>query len=51
MGRTMVGLMGGGREWEQWETTPNNAVAVGEDKDLDHNEDTPFLLSIVIGEG
>jgi hypothetical protein len=47
----MVGLMGGGREREQWETTPNNAVVVWEDKDLDDDKDTPFLLPIVVGGG
>jgi hypothetical protein len=45
MGR---GLMGGGLEWEQWETMPNDAVVIREDKDLDDNEDAPFLLPIII---
>jgi hypothetical protein len=27
---------------------PNNAVVVGEDKDLDDDKDAPFLLPIVV---
>jgi hypothetical protein len=44
----MGGTMGGGREWEQWETMPNNAVFFREDKDLDDDKGVPFLLPIVI---
>jgi hypothetical protein len=49
----MGGLIGVGWEQEQWETTPNDAVVVGDDKDLDDNEDVPFLLPIIVirGEG
>ncbi len=39
---------GGGREWEQWETTPNDAGVVREDKDLDDDKDAPFLPPIVV---
>jgi hypothetical protein len=42
----MVGSMGGGREQGQWETTPNDAVVFGEDKDLDDDKGAPFLLPI-----
>jgi hypothetical protein len=45
MGGMMGGLIGGGGwEREQWETTPNDAGVVGEDKDLDDNKDVLFLV-------